>query len=41
MRCRCLWMVVEHVLKVVKVISEMSLSVDSRWTCGKGGEGDQ
>ena len=40
MRCR-LWMVVEHVLKVVKVISDISMSVDSRWTCGKGGEGDQ
>ena len=39
MRCH-LWMVVEHVLKVVKVITEMS-SVDGRWTCGKGGEGDQ
>ena len=41
MRCRCLWMVVEHVLKVVKVISEMSMSVDGRWACGRGGEGDQ
>ena len=34
-------MVVEHVLKVVKVISEMSISVDGRWACGRGGEGDQ
>ena len=41
MRCRCLWMVVGHVVEVVKVISEMSLSVDGRLTCGRGGEGDQ
>ena len=41
MRCRCLWMVVGHVVEVVKVISEMLLSVDGRWACGGGGEGDQ
>ena len=41
MTCRCLWIVVGHVVKVVKVISDMSMSVDSRWACGKGGEGDQ
>ena len=39
MRCRCLWIVVEHVVEVVKVISEM-LSMDGRWACGRGGEGD-
>ena len=41
MTCRCLWIVVGHVVKVVKVITEMSMSEDSRWTCGRGGEGDQ
>ena len=40
MTCRCLWMVVGHVVKVVKVISEM-LSMDGRWACVEGGEGDQ